>query len=374
MDFLRRTWAEIDLNALKNNFDIIRKKAGDTKIAAVVKADAYGHGAKIIAPVLEKLGADAFAVSNIEEALELRSCKITKPILILGYTPTDHCDALIENDISQCVYSLDYAKELSKAARALGKTLKIHLKLDSGMGRIGFDCRSDSLSGLNDAYAAATLPCFDCEGIFTHFAVSDRTPDSEDGFTDEQYNRFIKAVDILKSNGLTPEVIHCSNSAAICRDSEKKLDMVRPGIILYGLSPEPKLKDIGDFIPVMTLKSTVSMVKEIGAGETVSYVRTLTADKKMRPATVAIGYADGYPRQLSNKGSVLINGKRAKITGRICMDQMLVDVSDIEDVHIGTEVILFGKELSVNELAELVGTINYEILCGISKRVIRTVV
>ena len=150
--------------------------------------------------------------------------------------------------------------------------------------------------------------------------------------------------------------------------------MVRPGIILYGLSPEPKLKKIGDFIPVMTLKSTVSMVKEINEGETVSYGRTFTADRKMRLATVAIGYADGYPRQLSNKGSVLINGKRAKITGRICMDQMLVDVSDIEDVHIGTEVTLFGKELSVNELAELVGTINYEILCGISKRVIRTVV
>ncbi len=374
MDFLRRTWAEIDLNALKNNFDIIRKKAGNTKIAAVVKADAYGHGAKIITPVLETLGADAFAVSNIEEAVELRSCKITKPILILGYTPTDHCDALIENDISQCVYSLDYAKELSKAACGLGKTLKIHLKLDSGMGRIGFDCRNESLSGLDDAYAAATLPCFNCEGIFTHFAVSDRTPDSEDGFTNEQYVRFIKAVGILKSKGLNPKVVHCSNSAAICRDFDKKLDMVRPGIILYGLSPEPKLKNIGDFIPVMTLKSTVSMVKEISKGETVSYGRTFTADRKMRLATVAIGYADGYPRQLSNKGSVLINGKRAKITGRICMDQMLVDVSDIEDVHIGTEVTLFGKELSVNELAELVGTINYEILCGISKRVIRTVV
>ena len=374
MDFLRRTWAEIDLNALKNNFDIIRKKAGNTKITAVVKADAYGHGAKIIAPVLETLGADAFAVSNIEEAVELRSCKITKPILILGYTPTDHCDALIENDISQCVYSLDYAKELSKAACGLGKTLKIHLKLDSGMGRIGFDCRNESLSGLDDAYAAATLPCFDCEGIFTHFAVSDRTPDSEDGFTNEQYVRFIKAVGILKSKGLNPKVVHCSNSAAICRDFDKKLDMVRPGIIIYGLSPEPKLKNIGNFIPVMTLKSTVSMVKEINEGETVSYGRTFTADRKMRLATVAIGYADGYPRQLSNKGSVLINGKRAKITGRICMDQMLVDVSDIEDVHIGTEVTLFGKELSVNELAELVGTINYEILCGISKRVIRTVV
>lgn len=374
MDFLRRTWAEIDLNALKNNFDIIRKKAGNTKIAAVVKADAYGHGAKIIAPVLETLGADAFAVSNIEEAVELRSCKITKPILILGYTPTDHCDALIENDISQCVYSLDYAKELSKAACGLGKTLKIHLKLDSGMGRIGFDCRNESLLGLDDAYAAASLPCFNCEGIFTHFAVSDRTPDSEDGFTNEQYVRFIKAVGILKSKGINPKVVHCSNSAAICRDFDKKLDMVRPGIILYGLSPEPKLKNIGDFIPVMTLKSTVSMVKEINEGETVSYGRTFTADRKMRLATVAIGYADGYPRQLSNKGSVLINGKRAKITGRICMDQMLVDVSDIEDVHIGTEVTLFGKELSVNELAELVGTINYEILCGISKRVIRTVV
>lgn len=373
MDFLKRTWAEIDLNALRHNFKIIKEKADGSKIFAVVKADAYGHNADIIAPVLDKEGAEGFAVSNIEEAAQLRNLGIKKPVIILGYTPVDHTDMLSKLDISQCVYSYDYALALSKEAVKLNEKIKIQLKLDTGMSRLGFDCRDEKLSGLEDSFRSATLKNLECEGIFTHFAVSDRTPETEDGFTVSQYNRFKSAVDILKSKGITPKYCHCCNSAALILDCDKLLNACRPGIILYGLSPNPELKDIGDFIPVMTLKSTVSMVKEINPGDTVNYGRTFKADKKMRLATVCIGYADGYPRALSNKGNVLIHGKRAKIIGRICMDQMSVDISNIDDVKIGDEVTLFGKELSVNEIADICDTINYEIICGISKRVTRII-
>ena len=281
MEFLHRTWAEIDVDALVHNFGIIKKEAAGAKIMAVVKADAYGHSARNVAPLLEAEGADAFAVSNIEEAVTLRGCGITKPILILGYTPVSMASQLYINDITQSVYSPEYAAALSQKATADKVRIKIHIKLDTGMSRIGFDCRDNSLSGIDDAIAAARLPGFDFGGIFTHFAVSDRIPQEEDGFT---------------------------------------------------------------------------------------------AEREMKTATVTAGYADGYPRLLSNKGYVLIKGKKAPIIGRICMDQMSVDVTDIEDVKQGDEVILFGKELPVEELADMCGTINYEIICGISPRVPRIII
>lgn len=374
MEFLHRTWAEIDLNALEHNFDIIKSKAGKSRIMAVVKADAYGHSARNIAPLLERRGADAFAVSNIEEAITLRGCGITKPILILGYTPVGMVSQLYLNDITQCVYSSEYAEALSASAVKNGITVKIHIKLDTGMGRIGFDCRDASLSGIADAAKAAKLPGFVFDGVFTHFAVSDRTPSSEDGFTNEQYLRFTAAVERLKSEGLSPRVCHCCNSAAFCLDGDKHLDMCRTGIILYGLTPSSELKLKEDFIPVMTVKSVVSMVKEIKAGTTVNYGRSFKADRDMKIATIAAGYADGYPRLLSNKGFVLINGKRVPIIGRICMDQLSVDVTDLQDVKQGDEVELFGKSLPVEELADICKTINYEIVCGISPRVPRITV
>ena len=374
MDFLHRTWAEIDLDALVHNFDIIKKEATGAKLMAVVKADAYGHSVRIVAPILEQHGADAFAVSNIEEAITLRGCGITRPILILGYTPVSMAAQLYLNDISQCVYSPEYAAALSKRACADGVKVKVHIKLDTGMSRLGFDCRDEKLSGIEEAVTAARLKGFVFEGIFTHFAVSDRTETSEDGFTDKQYSRFCTAAERFEKAGLRPKYRHCCNSAAFCLDSDKHFDMCRPGIILYGLTPSSDLKLKENFVPVMTVKSVVSMVKTIKKGDTVSYGRTFTAEKEMKIATVTAGYADGYPRLLSNKGYVLINGKRANIIGRVCMDQMSVDVSDIEDVKQGDEVILFGKTLPVEELANMCGTINYEIICGISPRVPRITV
>ena len=278
------------------------------------------------------------------------------------------------NDISQSVYSAEYAKMLSQSAVKNNVNVNIHIKLDTGMGRIGFDCRNDELLGVEEAMASAVLPGFCLEGIFTHFAVSDRTADEEDGFTDEQYTRFCRATEYFEQNGLKPKYKHCCNSAAFCLDKDKHNDICRPGIILYGLTPSSALKLNEDFIPVMTLKSVVSMVKEIRAGDTVNYGRTFTAKKNMRVATVTAGYADGYPRMLSNKGYVLIKGKRAPIIGRVCMDQMSIDVSNIEDVDLGDEVVLFGKELPVEELADICGTINYEIVCSITPRVPRIIV
>ncbi|MEE1239569.1 MAG: alanine racemase [Acutalibacteraceae bacterium] len=374
MDFLHRTWAEIDVDALVHNFEIIKKEADGAKLMAVVKADAYGHSARIVAPLLEQHGADAFAVSNIEEAITLRGCGITRPILILGYTPVGMAAQLYLNDITQCVYSPEYAAALSEKACADGVKIKIHIKLDTGMSRLGFNCRDEKLTGIEDAISAAKLEGFIFDGIFTHFAVSDRTKVTEDGFTDNQYSRFCAAVNRFKTAGLNPKCCHCCNSAAFCLDNDKHFDICRPGIILYGLTPSSDLKLKEDFIPVMTVKSVVSMVKTINKGDTVSYGRTFTAEKPMKIATVTAGYADGYPRLLSNKGYVLINGKKANIIGRICMDQMSVDVSDIDDVKQGDEVVLFGKNLPVEELADMCGTINYEIICGISPRVPRITV
>lgn len=371
MNFLHRTWAEIDVDALVHNFEIIKKEADGAKLMAVVKADAYGHSARIVAPVLEQHGADAFAVSNIEEAITLRGCGITRPILILGYTPVSMAAQLYLNDISQCVYSPEYARALSDRACADGVKIKIHIKLDTGMSRLGFDCRDGSLSGIGEAIAAAKLDGFVFEGIFTHFAVSDRNEAEEDGFTDEQYRRFTAAAEQFERAGLKAKYRHCCNSAAFCLDRDKHFDMCRPGIILYGLTPSSGLKLKENFIPVMTVKSVVSMVKTIKKGDTVSYGKTFRAEREMKIATVTAGYADGYPRLLSNKGYVLINGKRANIVGRVCMDQMSVDVTDISDVKQGDEVILFGRELPVEELADMCGTVNYEIICGISPRVPR---
>lgn len=370
--FLRRAWAEIDKDALIHNLKTIKETA-KVGIMAVVKADAYGHDVGIVAPILQKAGADSFAVSNIEEAIELREMGISKPILILGYTPCEYVRELAKYDISQCVYSRDFAQELSQNAVKNNLKIKIHLKLDTGMSRIGFDCRDDNLNGINNAIESARLDGFELEGVFTHFAVSDRNESEEDGFTDEQYNRFCKAIDALKSNGLNPKVKHCCNSAALCQDKDKHLTLCRAGIILYGLTPSADLKLPQDFRVVMSFKSVVSQVKQIRRGDSVSYGRTFKAQKDMTIATVSAGYADGYPRLLSNKGYVLINGQRANIIGRVCMDQFCVDVTNIDNVKLGDEAVLFGKDLPVEELAKAIGTINYEIVCGVSKRVKRII-
>ena len=366
MAFLHRTWAEIDVSAIVHNFKEIKKRANGSRLMAVVKADAYGHGTDIVVPALIKAGADCFAVSNIDEAMELRGFGVDFPILILGYTPPSAARILAENGIIQTVYSKDYAEALSRHAVKENVNVTVHLKLDTGMGRIGFDCRNEMLSGLFDALKSIALKNLIFDGVFTHFAVADTDKD----YTEEQYRLFTKAVDIIKENGFVPNFIHCCNSAGFLLNEDKLSSLCRPGIILYGLSPDSSI-NIENLIPVMTLKSVVSMVKEVEKDTTVSYGRTFKSDKKMKIATITVGYADGYPRLLSGKGEVIIQGKRCKIIGRVCMDQMIVDVSHIENVSIGDEVILFGKDLPATEIADICGTINYEIVCGVSKRVPR---
>ncbi len=368
MSYLRRTWKEINLSALENNLDIIKKEF-DYEVCAVVKANAYGHGAVGVAQALEKKGVVCFAVSNIQEAEELRSAGIKAPILILGYTPEIYAKDLSQFDFIQCIYSLDYARELSFEAKKAGVTVRAHLKLDTGMSRLGFDMRSEEYVGLDEARKALSLENIDFTGVFTHFSVADSNVAADKEFTKAQYERFCKAVSVLESEGHSFKVKHCCNSAATLLGIADKGDMVRAGIILYGLAPSKDIKLPLGMKPVMSLYSVVSMVKTVKKGTEISYGRTYLADSDRVIATVSAGYADGVPRALSNKGSVLINGQRAKIVGRICMDQFCIDVTDIKNVKIGDRVEVFGENISVDEVADIAETVNYEIVCGISKRV-----
>lgn len=375
--FIKRTWAEIDLDAAAHNFSVIRRAAGERAVVAVVKADAYGHGAARMARLYDALGVERFAVSNIEEAAELRRAGLRQPILILGYTPAEEAAALHKYDAIQALLDMAYAKKLSAAALRAGVEVKISLKLDSGMGRIGFDCRSETAlpETVRLAAEAARLPGLLCDGAFTHFAAADRDSDPDGVFTAGQRARFFEAVEGIRAAGVRLPFVHCCNSAGTMLQTEKPGDGVRAGIILYGLTPSPGLEFIKDFRPVLSLYSTVSMVKTIRAGESVSYGRTFTAEREMTVATVSAGYADGYPRALSNKGRVLIRGRFASVIGRVCMDQFVVDVSAIPGVEEGDRVTLIGREgenaVPVEEIAALTGTINYEVVCDIGYRVPR---
>lgn len=377
MNMVKRTWAEISLNAIEHNYNVIRNKvADDTKVCCVIKADGYGHGAVELSQVYEKLGADFFAVSNIDEGIEIRKSGSKLPIVILGYTPVSEAENLAEYDISQAVFSLEYAKELSEKCVEEDCICKMHIKVDSGMSRIGFMCQEfprDEYS-IEEICEACCLPNLEVEGLFTHFCVSDEDADGRE-FTNKQYENFIHVRDSLKKRGVDISVVHCSNSGAIEDYPETCCDMVRAGIILYGLAPSSKLADRLDLVPAMTLKTVVAFVKEVQKGATISYGRTFTADRKMKIATVPIGYADGFIRQNAKDGYMMVNGKKAKIVGRICMDQTMLDVTDIEDVKTGDEVVVFGTgengEPTADSLAENTGTINYETVCLVGKRVPR---
>ncbi len=378
MDFVRRTWAEISLDAITHNFNEIKNKIGDrAKICCVIKADGYGHGAVELAHIYERLGADFFAVSNIDEGIEIRASGAVKlPILILGYTPVRDAQRLAQYNISQAVFSLDYAKALSAQCAEYGCVCKIHIKCDTGMSRIGFMCQEfprddDSIGEILEACALTNLQP---EGLFTHFCVSDESDEGRE-FTEKQYKNFSYVRGALESAGLNIPIAHCSNSGAI-EDYEKTYcDMVRAGIILYGLAPSPKLAGKLDLQPAMTLKTTVAYVKNLKKGADISYGRTFTAEHDMKIATVPIGYADGFVRMNAQDGYMLVNGKRAKIVGRICMDQTMLDVTDIDDVKIGDEVLVFGpgdkSEPTADILAKNTGTINYEVVCLVGKRVPR---
>lgn len=377
MNMVKRTWAEISLNAIEHNYNVIRNKvADDTKVCCVIKADGYGHGAVELSQIYEKLGADFFAVSNIDEGIEIRKSGSKLPIVILGYTPVSEAENLAEYDISQAVFSLEYAKELSEKCVEEDCICKMHIKVDSGMSRIGFMCQEfprDEYS-IEEICEACCLPNLEVEGLFTHFCVSDEDAEGRE-FTNKQYENFIHVRDSLKKRGVDISVVHCSNSGAIEDYPETCCDMVRAGIILYGLAPSSKLADRLDLVPVMTLKTVVAFVKEVQKGATISYGRTFTADRKMKIATVPIGYADGFIRQNAKDGYMMVNGKKAKIVGRICMDQTMLDVTDIEDVKTGDEVVVFGTgengEPTADSLAENTGTINYETVCLVGKRVPR---
>ena len=377
MNMVKRTWAEISLNAIEHNYNVIRNKvADDTKVCCVIKADGYGHGAVELSQIYEKLGADFFAVSNIDEGIEIRKSGSKLPIVILGYTPVSEAENLAEYNISQTVFSLEYAKELSEKCVEEDCICKMHIKVDSGMSRIGFMCQEfprDEYS-IEEICEACCLPNLEVEGLFTHFCVSDEDAEGRE-FTNKQYENFIHVRDSLKKRGVDISVVHCSNSGAIEDYPETCCDMVRAGIILYGLAPSSKLADRLDLVPAMTLKTVVAFVKEVQKGATISYGRTFTADRKMKIATVPIGYADGFIRQNAKDGYMMVNGKKAKIVGRICMDQTMLDVTDIEDVKTGDEVVVFGTgengEPTADSLAENTGTINYETVCLVGKRVPR---
>lgn len=377
MNMVKRTWAEISLNAIEHNYNVIRNKvADDTKVCCVIKADGYGHGAVELSQIYEKLGAGFFAVSNIDEGIEIRKSGSKLPIVILGYTPVSEAKNLAAYNISQAVFSLEYAKELSEKCVEEDCICKMHIKVDSGMSRIGFMCQEfprDEYS-IEEICEACCLPNLEVEGLFTHFCVSDEDAEGRE-FTNKQYENFIHVRDSLKKRGVDISVVHCSNSGAIEDYPETCCDMVRAGIILYGLAPSSKLADRLDLVPAMTLKTVVAFVKEVQKGATISYGRTFTADRKMKIATVPIGYADGFIRQNAKDGYMTVNGKKAKIVGRICMDQTMLDVTDIEDVKTGDEVVVFGTgengEPTADSLAENTGTINYETVCLVGKRVPR---
>ncbi len=372
MDVLKRTWADISLDNARDNFRLIKEKVNGAKVCCVIKADGYGHGAVALAELYEKLGADFFAVSNIDEAHELRDNGIKTPILILGYTPAALAAELSTLDIRQAVFSAEYAEALNFECEKAGVKVKMHVKLDTGMSRIGFMCqefpRDDN--SLEEIKKVCSLKNLIPEGIFTHFCVSDSAEDGRE-FTQKQFDNFERVVNSLKENNVTFKYVHCSNSGAIEDYPETYCNMVRAGIILYGLAPSPALSDRMALKPCMTLKTVIAHVKTVEKGATISYGRTFEAEKKMKIATVPVGYADGFIRAYAKDGYMLVNGEKAPVVGRICMDQAMLDVTGI-DVKPGDEVVVFGEGArSADELAESADTINYEVVCTVSKRVPR---
>ena len=364
---LKRTWAEIDLDRLRHNWNTIRRAVSEkTRMMAVVKADAYGHGAVTVSRVLDGLGADCFAVSNLDEAIQLRDAGIKRPILILSYTPPVEAATLSRFDITQTVISSEYATALNDAAAAANVDITVHIKIDTGMSRVGFvhHHAADRAAVAADVIAAAKLPHLHAEGIFTHFASAD---EQDDGFVKEQFSRFMQTVEDAAAGGVHFAIRHCANSAAIERFPEMHLDMVRPGIILYGLAPDDSwMHGLLPLQPVMQLKTVISMVKTLPAGETLSYNRTYTTDRETTVATVPIGYAG----TMSNTAHMLLHGKKVPVIGRVCMDQCMLDVSGVP-ARVGDIVTVFGDTLTTEQYAAWMHTINYEAVCLIGKRVPR---
>lgn len=368
---LKRTWSEIDLDALVYNYRMIRKHIGDrVKFLGVVKADAYGHGAIMVAKTLEENGADYLAVSSIDEAMELRVNGISMPILILGHTPGEQVEKLIELDITQAVTCKAKAVEYSQEASKLGKSLKIHIKIDTGMSRLGYLCDGDFFdTGVDGIVDAIKLPGLMAEGVFTHFALADEETDEAKEYTSHQFELFTKVIEgVERKSGHKFAIKHCANTGATVKYADTHLDMVRPGLLLYGYGMYAHMLGLK---PVMTLKTVVSTVKVYNPGTPISYGGIFVTDQKTRVGVLPYGYADGFLRSLSNKCSLYTQEGKAKVLGKICMDMCMVDLSNKPGIDVGSEIEVFGKNNSIDEMAEIAGTIPYELTCAVSKRVPR---
>lgn len=372
MKLLKRTWADISLDNLAHNYTVLRANVPSScKFLGVVKADAYGHGAVPISRQLKELGAEYLAVSNFEEALQLRQADIRLPILILGYTPAIYAEDMADMGLRQEIHSLQYAKQLSAQMEGTGKQLLTHLKLDTGMSRLGFFAYDNELT-LEEVKTAASLPGLHFEGVFTHFPVADSLNDSDREFTRLQYKRFTDMIAALNASGIDFEIRHCCNSAGTILYPEFALDMIRPGIATYGISPSAELAGMVDLRPLMSLRTTISQIRDFKADVTVSYGRAYTTPSPRRIAVLCIGYADGLSRNLSNNVAFLLHGRRVPQIGRICMDMCMIDITDVPDAKVGDVVTVFGEDggafAPVDAISAQLGTIPYEILCDINKR------
>ena len=367
---LRPVYAEIDLDAIAYNMKNIKNLVKDKEVIAVVKADCYGHGALDLVPTLLENGASRLAVAVLTEGIELRNNNINAPLMILGYTPLYLGEELIKYDLEQTIYDLEYAKKLSAIGLSLNKKAKIHIAIDTGMGRIGFLPNEKSVKDVCEIYSLKGL---DVLGIFTHFSTSD---EEDKEYTYEQFKKFTDFTSKLSDLGIEIPLKHVSNSGAIMDMPETYLDAVRAGIILYGYYPSNEVdKNNLSLKPALTLKASITRVQEMDKDMYISYGKTFKTERKSLIATLPIGYADGYSRLLAKGAKVILNGKFAPIVGRICMDQCMIDVTDIEDVKVGDEVILLGEQgnlkFNADDIAEIMGTINYEILCMIKYRIPR---
>ncbi len=365
-----RVFAPIDLDAAIFNMQSMQKNLRPgTGMIGVVKTDGYGHGAVPVAKAIDPY-VKGYAVATIEEALNLRAHRITKPILILGVTHPSHAQELIDQEIRPAVFTAEQAKPLSEQAVNCGKKAKIHLAVDTGMGRIGM---SPDEEGVKTACEIASLPGIEIEGMFTHFAKADETDKS---YAESQQKKYLHFLSLLEEQGIVIPVPHIANSAAIIDLPQAHLHMVRAGISIYGLYPSDEVdQENVDLKPVMGLKSFLTYVKTVPAGTSISYGGTFVTEKESRIATVPVGYGDGYPRGMSNRGYVLIDGKRAPIRGRVCMDQFMVDVTEIPAAETGSEATLLGRDgeeqITAEEIASISGRFHYELVCDIGKRVPR---
>ncbi|HHT87505.1 MAG TPA: alanine racemase [Clostridiales bacterium] len=366
-----RVQANINLDTIRNNIINVRNSINkNTKLMVIVKADAYGHGAVAVSKALENGIVDAYGVAIIEEAIELRKAGITKPILILGFTPKEQYNLVISYDVMQTVYQYEMAKDFAKEAIRQGKTAKIHIKVDTGMSRLGF---SDTYESIKIIKQIASLEGIYIDGLFSHFAKADEA-DKESARL--QIQRFKRFNDLLRDEGIHIPIRHISNSAGVIEFPEAEYDMVRCGIVTYGIYPSDEVNRSSlNLIPAMELKSHVVYIKEVEAGTGISYGSTYITNRKTKVATIPVGYADGYSRNMSNVGKVIIRGQYAPIIGRICMDYFMVDVTDIEGVSQGDVVTLLGKEgdsvISVETLAKWSHSFPYELVCTVGKRIPR---